>query len=85
MAEGSRIRELVKSIIRETIAEQQQVTQATPPMQGTVTSLNDDGSVNVNMSDGTVLQNIGAAIVFTIGAQVIVITAQGVRVAVPYQ
>jgi hypothetical protein len=82
---AGRLKQLLKNIVAETLNEMKQQSQDTPPLQGTVASLNTDGTVNITTSDGTLLQNIGAATQFTIGAQVIIISAQGVRTAVPYQ
>lgn len=81
----SPLRQAINDLVAEVLAEQQQQTQQSDPQTGTVASLNDDGTINVGLSDGTLIQNCGAAIQFTIGAQVIVITAQGVQTAVPYQ
>ena len=81
----SPLRQAINQLVQEVLTEMQQQTQQSDPATGTVASLNDDGTVNVALSDGTLIQNCGAAIQYTVGAQVIVITAQGVQTAVPYQ
>lgn len=80
----SSLKTALANLITQVQGEVQQQTQESDPVAGTVASLNDDGTVNINVSDGTILQNVGAALPYTIGAQVIVITAGGVRSAVPY-
>lgn len=81
----SALKTAIQNLVARTIQDMQQQQQADQPVQGTVASLNIDGTVNVQLSDGTLIQNVGAATSFTVGAQVIVISAQGVRTAVPYQ
>jgi len=82
MAE-TRLKQLIRTVVRQTMAEQQQQTVNTDPETGTVTVVNTDGTVDVTTATGTNYQNVGAAVVFTVGAQVLVITADGKKVAIP--
>jgi len=81
----SALKVALNKLIADTITSQQQVQQNIQPIQGTVSSVNDDGTVNVTTSDGTVFQSVGAATQLTMGAQVIVVSASGVQTAIPYQ
>lgn len=81
----SPLRQAINQLVQEVLGEMQQQTQESDPVTGTIAALNADGTVQVALADGTFVQSCGAAIVFTIGQQVIVITAQGVQTAVPYQ
>jgi len=75
----------VKQLVLDVIAENAQQSQNTPPVPGTVAAVNADGTVNVSTAGGAVLQNVGAAVALVQGQSVIVITAQGVQVAIPQQ
>lgn len=83
MAKSSALRQRIADIVKEVIAEQQQNTGNTDPEFGTVSLVNKDGTVNVQTSGGNFYTNVGAAVSMTIGTQVVVITADGVRVAIP--
>lgn len=82
MPEGSPLREAFKKLISQTISEVQQQSFNSDPEIGTIASLNDDGTVNVQTSTGF-YGSIGAAVQFVIGSQVLVITGDGKRVAIP--
>jgi hypothetical protein len=83
MPKSSPIRQRIAEIVKEVLAEIQQTTVNTDPEYGTVTQINDDGTVNVQTSSGSNYPNIGAATTMTVGTQVVVITADGAKVAVP--
>ena len=78
----SSLKDAIRKIIQDEIANYQSQTQNTDPEPGTVTSVNSDGTVNVQ-GESTLYPNVGASVVFTEGAQVIMIVADGKRVAVP--
>ena len=80
--EGSPLRAALKSLIAETIDEVNQQNFTSNPEEGTVLSLNDDGTVVVQTSTN-VYGDCGAAVVFTEGALVLVLTGDGRRVAIP--
>jgi len=82
MARGSPLRQAIEAIVRDVIADQQQITGSTDPEYGSVILVNDDGTVNVQTSS-SIYTEVGSPVQLTIGAQVVVITAQGVQVAVP--
>lgn len=81
----SALKSAIQRLVASTLADLQQQSATNPPVQGTVAALNDDGTVNIQLSDGTLIQEVGAATQFVLGSQVIVISAGGVRTAVPYQ
>ena len=82
MPDGDPFKEAVRRIIKDEIAKLQQViTGAQGNVQGTVSAINDDGTVDVDTIDGT-LQEVGTPIVRTLGEQVIVVTSlEGMQVA----
>jgi len=82
MPEGSALRQAIKQLVQTTISELQQQTQNPQPEQGTVANVNDDGTVDVQGST-SFYASIGAAVVLTQGAQVLILTADGRRVAIP--
>jgi hypothetical protein len=77
----SELSELIKEIGREILQEQATVYQQDPNMQGSVIQVNDDGTVNVQVSNGSVY-TCGTPVVRTLGDLVIVVTADGKKVAV---
>ena len=82
--EGSPLRSAFKNLIAETLAELKSQTAGSDPEEGTVVSLNTDGTVNVQTSTSqysTVF--VSTTDVYLIGATVLVITGDGQRVAIP--
>lgn len=82
MAEGSQLRTAFKSLIAEVIRELKTETVSADPEEGTVMEVNDDGTVTVQTASAT-YGTVGAAVSFTVGAQVLVLTGDGRKVAVP--
>jgi hypothetical protein len=82
--EGSPLRAAFKSLIASTVAEIKAQSSTSDPEEGTVTALNDDGTVSIQTST-TVYGTIGIATTdsYLIGAQVLVITGDGKKVAIP--
>lgn len=89
--EGSPLRNALKTLIAQTVAELNQQTVQNQPEEGVVLSINasstnqDDpvnGTVVVQTSSG-VYGTVGAAVQFTVGAQVLVLTGDGRKVAIP--
>lgn len=81
MPDGNPIKEAVRSLIRQEIAALIQNSGQQPPLQGIVSLVNADGTVNVDTAAGS-LQGVGTPIVRTVGEQVIVVTSQeGTKVA----
>jgi hypothetical protein len=78
--EGSEIRELIKGIIREVDQESALAGAQTPNVQGTVVSVGSDGTVSVSTSLG-VFQGIGSPRSLIVGEEVVIITADGQKVA----
>jgi hypothetical protein len=83
MARNSVLRNRIADIVREVIQEQQQNTVNKDPESGTVSVVNKDGTVDVVTAGGNTYTAIGAAVAMTIGTQIIVITADGTKVAIP--
>lgn len=83
MAKGSPLYSKIQAIIQEVLDEMQQSTPNTDPEFGSVVGLNNDGTVNVQTSSGSTYQNVGMATQMTVGTQVVVITADGTKVAIP--
>jgi hypothetical protein len=83
MSKGSPIYQRISEIVKEVIDEIQQNTPNTDPEFGSVTLVNDDGTVNVQTTVGANYNGVGAATIMTIGTQVAVITADGAKVAIP--
>lgn len=81
MPEGSPLRQAVKQLILDTLQEYSIVQQQNDNEQGTVASVNDDGSVNVATQSG-LYQNVGTPVQRVVGESVVVVTADGVRVAI---
>ena len=81
MAETSRIRELVKKLIVEVLNDMETVEGKTFNKQGVVSSVNSDFTVNVQTADG-LFPNVGTPRRMVKGENVVVITADGKKVAV---
>ena len=80
MAQGSKLRDLVKQIAQEVIAEMQNDTNNADPIAGVISAVNDDGTVAVSTANG-IFQSVGTPTVRTLGEQVVVVTADGQKVA----
>lgn len=81
--EGSPLRAAFKNLILQAVSELKTETVNTDPEEGTVTDVASDGTVTVQTSSGNIYGTVGAAVVFVIGAQVMVLTGDGRKVAVP--
>jgi hypothetical protein len=77
----SELSDLIKQIGKEILQEQAAVFQQDPNMQGTVININDDGTVNVQATNGSVY-TCGAPVVRTIGELVVVVSADGKKIAI---
>lgn len=82
MPSGSPLRIALSNLIKEVLSEIQSSTVSADPEEGTVISVNDDSTVNVQTSS-SMYSSVGTPIVLTIGALVTVITADGKKVAIP--
>lgn len=82
MPESSKLYQAVRALVLRTIAEAQQQTQSPDPESGVVTSVNSDGTVNVQTTTA-LYTNVGTPVILVQGQQVVVIAADGVRVATP--
>lgn len=71
-----------KNLIKEVIQELKQESLDSPPEEGSVSAVNDDGTVDV-ITGSNQYCSIGSAVILTLGQQVIVLTGDGVRTAVP--
>jgi hypothetical protein len=82
MPDGHPIKEAIRTLIRQEIAAIQSSSLSQQNnVQGIVSAVNADGTVNVETPSGS-YQSVGTPIVRTIGEQVIVVTSQeGIRVA----
>lgn len=76
------LREAFKRLVQETIAENNQLTANSDPEEGVVTLLNDNGTVNVQTSTNSYI-GVGTPVFSTLGSQVLVVTADGRRIAIP--
>ena len=85
------LREAFKKIIKEAIDEVNLLTGSSDPEDGTVIALNNDkdtvpkdvlGTVSVQTSSN-LYTTVGTPVPLTLGAQVLVITADGKKVAIP--
>lgn len=81
MAQGSKLRDIIKGIVKETIEEMQNETNNADPESGVISAVNDDGTVTVSTQSGF-YQSVGTPTVRTLGEQVVVITADGQKVAI---
>lgn len=75
------LKALIQQLIRDTIAEQALTQNQTQNERGTVVKINDDGTVDVQTSNGAIY-NCGTPIQRTKGTMVVVVTADGQKVAV---
>lgn len=75
----------ISNLVDQTLQELAANTASSLPTAGTVTSVNDDGTVNVTTAGGNFLPSVGAATtdVQVIGKQVMVISGDGRQTAVP--
>lgn len=83
MAAGSPLRKRIAEIVQEVLDEMKQTTVNSDPEYGSITQVNSDGTVNVQTTSGSNYINVGAATNMTVGTQVVVITADGSKVAIP--
>ncbi len=81
MAEGSRLRTAVQRLVREELKKIQQISDSPDAEIGTISSVNDDGTVSVDTASGS-HQNVGTPVSRVMGQQVTVISADGQKVAV---
>jgi hypothetical protein len=78
----SELTDLIKQLVQEVLDEQAAVNKQVPNMQGAITAVNSDGTVDVQASDGTVYSACGTPKVRNLGEIVILVTADGKRIAV---
>ena len=78
----SELSDLIKQIAQEVLQENAAVNQQLPNMQGSVIKIEDDGTVDVQASDGTVYTGCGTPIVRTVGDIVVLVTADGKKIAI---
>lgn len=82
MPEGTPLRTAFQNLVRETLSELKQSTGNLDPEAGTVISLNGDGTYNVQ-TGSSIYTSLGSPVILTLGQQVMVITAETVKTAVP--
>lgn len=76
MPDGNPIKEAIRKLIQDEIAAIIQASGVSPPIEGVVKDINDDGTIQVNTTDGQTLQMVGTPIVRVKGEKVIVVTSQ---------
>lgn len=84
MPDGDPLKEAIRAIIQQELANLQSNTPAASASQlkGVVAAINDDGTVNVNTAGG-ILSSVSTPVRRVIGDQVVVVTSvEGAQVAV---
>jgi hypothetical protein len=85
MPAGSPLRRALERLIQEVLDENADKTIGTlTPVQGTVVTINNDGTVNIVGSDGNYYSSVGYPDPnVVVGTVVLVVTGNGVQAAIP--